>query len=661
MPVPCLSPLVVWLERWLASAAARGWAGHQTAAMAWMALVLRTGAILAECKKRQLRHSETAAAALAFVRRPTLPRWQRLLCLHEPHPGVQQLAAALQDTEDAAILLAHPPADLWLGLAAALPQHSALPEMEALYLTVLRQHASAARQTFGQFYTPAPLVEKMWQLGWAQWQNLGARPALVLDPSCGSGAFLRHPAAAPAWPDTTLLRRGFEVQPLPRTLARLHALDAPHTAVLAADALTHSETIAGPRFVIGNPPWRNPSPALRNPTLKHFLRHDLMPYAWHYEGIALASMRGCTHGMREDSVFFLGRALEWLLPRGVAVLVTSDSWLDAPTYTLLRRYLLDTTRVHSVLRLGRYFPGVQERAAVVVLSRGYAPTGRQQVIDHADWSAKTPGPVESQWETPATPMQVAGDTCQLRPAHAAAGRGRRQQRVALHALFARSTAGAQSGCSPLFLAPDRSTVEERMERLFALELKELAEELGPQVRGGAAQAHTLLLRVAAARKAHGVRPLGRALRPIWAHFRGPRGVPARKQGWCYFDPRLWLFPRVPRQAAARHCFWDIEPKLVYRDVYDPHDKPIAGVVDTAGWVCDNHVFNGGTRVAAVRAIDGTEALTPVGQRVRQWFESDMAFLSALARCLNAPHTQRWGHEHPREPLTVELERLRDEG
>lgn len=679
-------PLLSRLDAWLKTPAARAWEGPEPAALAWTALVLRASAILTSCKLRQLQHTDTAAAAQAFACRPTLAAWRRLLQLRALQPQTQRLAAALQDTDFSLDLLKCAPAALWLDLAHALGAAPplTLAELEALYLSVLQRHAGARRRTFGQFYTPETLVEKMWRLGWAQWQQLSAAPAALVDPCCGSGAFFRHPAAVTAQlPQPS--RLGFELQRLPRTLARLHAWQGGgDEVILNANALDHAATqAAGPRFVVGNPPWRNPSPALQDPTLAHFLRHELMPYAWHYEGVALSSLRGCTHGVREDSVFFLGRVLQWLSPQGVAVLVTGDSWLDAPTYTLLRRYLLDTTRVHSVLRLGRYFPGVRERAAVVVLSRGYVPAGRQQRIAHADWSAGTPAWVESQWETAATPMQVDPQTCQLRPARAESpskpgapcmmvhqprkthkprrGAPGAARHTPLHELFTRSVAGAQSGCAPLFLAADRDDLERRIERLFANDLANLAEELGAQVRGGPPQAQALLQRVGAARDAHGTkRVLRSALRPIWAHFRGGRDAPARKQGWCYFDPRLWLFPRVPRLCASQRCFWDVEPKLVFRDVYDPHDKPIAGIVDAAGWVCDNHVLNGGTRVAAVRDAEGALLLTPAGRRVRRHFSSDVKFLHALARCLNGPEAQQWGHTHPREPLALDFGRL-DEG
>ena len=715
MPSAALWPqsLDPWMHRWLQSAAARccpkAGPEPEPAALAPVALLLRTAGIVAHCKKAPLKQTQTAAWAGDFARRPSLAGWQRLLRLDEAHSAVQRLARVLEDTAWAAALLALEPAAAWLELAARWLQLAQSPfqphgleAVEALYLHVLQQHAGPARQLHGQFYTPPHLVQGMWQLGWAQWQRLAANPALVVDPCSGSGAFLRHPASTPPG-GSCGLRVGFELQALPRSLARLHAWADPNTHILGVNALTHSATAdgqatplgatgaggapglphsapkppeaPGPRFVIGNPPWRNPSPALRDRALARWLREALMPYAWRYESVDLASLRGCVHGVREDSVFFLGRTLRWLQPQGVAVLVTPDSWLDAPTYTLVRRYLLDTTRVHTVLRLGACFPGVRERAAVVVLSRGYEAAGRAQSIDYFDSSrashchdaigrvAPAAGRAQStdcqDAAARATPMQVEPQSCQLRPAAVVARRGAAgRPRVALHSLFTASLAGAQSGCGPLFLAPERATVEARMALFFAQPCSPaLAQLLAPQLRGGLTQAQALLQRVERACRAHGATYRPAAVRRIWAHFRGRGGAPAVKQGWCYFDARLWLFPRVPRQGSAR-CFWDIEPKLLFRDVYDPHDKPIAGVVDAEGWVCDNHVFNGGTRVATVRAPDGRSLLSDVGHAVRQRFADDISFLQALARCLNAAPAQRWGQAHPRQALAVELAHLR---
>ncbi len=141
------------------------------------------------------------------------------------------------------------------------------------------------------------------------------------------------------------------------------------------------------RVVIANPPWRNPSPACKNKRVHNILKDDVMPWAWEYEGQKLSSIKGCIHGVREDYAFFMGLGVRLLQERGLMAFVTNESWLSAPTYTLLRRYLLDHFQIHAVVRIGPYFDGVKERAAIFIAeNNGRENAGRSQEIKYIDWS-----------------------------------------------------------------------------------------------------------------------------------------------------------------------------------------------------------------------------------------------------------------------------------
>jgi hypothetical protein len=152
------------------------------------------------------------------------------------------------------------------------------------------------------------------------------------------------------------------------------------------------------RIVVANPPWRNPSPACKNKRLKSILKDDVMPWAWEYAGESLSSIKGCIHGVREDYAFFMGLAVRLLQARGLMVFVTNESWLAAPTYTLLRKYLLDHFRVHAVVRIGPYFHGVKERAAILIAESGPVDgIGRDQEIRYLDWSDLTRNDWSATW------------------------------------------------------------------------------------------------------------------------------------------------------------------------------------------------------------------------------------------------------------------------
>jgi hypothetical protein len=197
---------------------------------------------------------------------------------------------------------------------------------------------------------------------------------------------------------------------------------------------------------------------------------------------------------------------------------------------------------------------------------------------------------------------------------------------------------------------DREIVEHRIKLLFREQYDDLVAEIADEVRGGRAKAMKLVRERARALESSGARFDSNAVRSILAHFPN-RGKP-KKRGYCYFDARIWLFPRTERVEPNARTIWDCRPKLVFRDMNDPGDKAIVGAVETDGCVIDNHLFNGGVYVAAAVREDGAGNLTEIGKSLRGKFWSDAEFLNYIAAVLNSPQVQAWGESNPLERVRI---------
>ncbi len=166
-------------------------------------------------------------------------------------------------------------------------------------------------------------------------------PRVVVDPSCGAGAFLAE--AARVFPDAQLF--GLE---LDAEVARHCRERVPRAQILEGDALRGglealtSVLPEGFELWIGNPPYNGTSAVLRDPAAYRRLR-ALLP-----EG---ALPRGTS--LRDDYAFFLLLCAERLRGRaGAMALVTSATLLDAFLYSPLRRHLLQSLTLTDVLELG---------------------------------------------------------------------------------------------------------------------------------------------------------------------------------------------------------------------------------------------------------------------------------------------------------------------
>ena len=255
----------------------------------------------------------------------------------------------------------------------------------------------------------------------------------------------------------------------------------------------------------------------------------------------------------------------------------------------------------------------------------------------------------SQW----VDVKAVGTECQIRVETETMYSSDLPSCVGIEDLFEEVNCGAQSGCGPIFLNTNQDVLESRIKKLFQEKLDELVDEIFEDVRGGRAKAHQLVRERFKALSACNAKFSETAIRPILAHF--PHKVTPKKRGYCYYDARLWLFPRTARVAPDVRTVWDCKPKLVFRDMYDPGDKEIIAAIDTSGMVIDNHLFNGGVYVASVKKPDGRTNLSRKGVKLRGKFSSDEEFLGYLGAVLNSHQVQEWGHANPLERVQIPMD------
>ena len=111
--------------------------------------------------------------------------------------------------------------------------------------------AQAAKVEFGDFQTPLPLVEAVCAL-----VARDKRPATVVEPTCGTGAFLA--AAARAFPRAVLY--GCDCNPTYVESARQRLQGCSRSEVVEADFFSHDwqqrlAELPDPLLILGNPPW----------------------------------------------------------------------------------------------------------------------------------------------------------------------------------------------------------------------------------------------------------------------------------------------------------------------------------------------------------------------------------------------------------------------
>jgi type I restriction enzyme M protein len=204
----------------------------------------------------------------------------------------------------------------------------------------------------GQFFTPRHVVDlAVGALGPAAGEH-------VIDPACGSGAFLTHARAR-----AKVTTWGCDVDARAVRVAKLLAVasgESPATRV-RADALAPA------------PPWPKRFDAvLTNP-----------PFAG---DVARAGFElGRLVRRAERDAFFLERCVTLLRPGGRLVIVLPHGKVGAPAWAPLRAWLVERARVFAVVSLPKetFLPHTSQRTVLVVAkkrARGEAPAPEERVL-----------------------------------------------------------------------------------------------------------------------------------------------------------------------------------------------------------------------------------------------------------------------------------------
>ncbi len=238
------------------------------------------------------------------------------------------------------------------------------------------------RVALGQFFTPTPLVDLVLSF------CVRRGDARVLDPSCGTGAFLvralaRKRVLAPGRSPETLADEilGVDRAALPARLARINlerrlGPTAVPPRVVESDFFDVPPPGAGSDgspapvdAVVGNPPWvQQESLPARGSAAKGHTKETLRRIV--SDGI------GCELSGRSDlHAYFWPAAGRFLLPRGRLGFVTSAQWLDAGYGDALREWLLRSFEVEAILEsvAEPWFPGARVDSTVTILRRSPSP------------------------------------------------------------------------------------------------------------------------------------------------------------------------------------------------------------------------------------------------------------------------------------------------
>lgn len=218
-------------------------------------------------------------------------------------------------------------------LRAAFAGKQGAAVLDAVFESLVPRVAKADK---GQFFTPRHVIDFVIEM------LAPRRGEVVLDPSCGSGAFL-----ATARAHTRGVRaEGFDIDARAVRVARLLALAdgvAPES-IVRGDGLRHAAPVAD--VVATNPPFAGRASA---------------------SGFEVAKLVRSP----ERDVLFLERALEVLRPGGRLGIVLPYNKANGGAFVALRRWLFDRARVLAVVGLPRetFLPHTSLRTFVLFAQR----------------------------------------------------------------------------------------------------------------------------------------------------------------------------------------------------------------------------------------------------------------------------------------------------
>ncbi len=188
----------------------------------------------------------------------------------------------------------------------------------------------------GQFFTPRHVVDFVVRA-------LAPRAReVVVDPACGSGAFLAHARAFAA-----VRTFGSDVDPRAVRVARLVALSQGRdsSSIVRADGL-RGQKLPAANVVATNPPFAGRADA---------------------DGFEVARVVRTP----ERDVLFLERALDLLRPGGRLGIVLPYNKLAGTAFSALRRWLVERARIFAVVGLPRetFLPHTSQRTFVLFATR----------------------------------------------------------------------------------------------------------------------------------------------------------------------------------------------------------------------------------------------------------------------------------------------------
>jgi hypothetical protein len=216
--------------------------------------------------------------------------------------------------------------------------------------------APAERRRHGRYFTPRELVDFTFELA-SPWLPRSG-PIAILDPACGTGAFLL--GARRFRPAASLF--GLEIS---SQLARRCRETVPEACILTGDALRGGAQslvkkipVGAFEFWTGNPPYNGTSSILQDKRAYARLKALL--------GAAFALPKGTS--LRDDYAFFLLFAAARLARvEGALAFVTSATLLDSFLYAPLRGSLLGSLALQEVVDLGpSIFAGTRVRTCVTL-------------------------------------------------------------------------------------------------------------------------------------------------------------------------------------------------------------------------------------------------------------------------------------------------------
>lgn len=264
----------------------------------------------------------------------------------------------------------HLPADQYHQITAWLDrQRKASPDLPgSLYEEMLGRvvlagengfevhNKKAAHRSTGAYYTSEPVVRYMVRRA----AELVDAPKRVLDPACGSGAFLQ--GVSDLFPPSVRLV-GFESDPMSAAICEGRL---PHSQVCVFDALT-AQVDEQFDLVIGNPPYI--SHGLRGaPAISaslHRLLKERYPQTAEYK--------------LNTYPLFIERGLQLLRPGGILGYIIPDSFLTGRYFGGLRQLLLANRILEITLIQQDFWRHGRVGQSVVLFVQKQAPVGSDQV------------------------------------------------------------------------------------------------------------------------------------------------------------------------------------------------------------------------------------------------------------------------------------------